>query len=120
MLVPVEKIDAAKAKYDGQAIDEIVRHFGLEGSYNEKEKSCSCPWHRDKTPSFIWNEKTNCFHCFAPETEVITKEGVVQIGSIVNKPVEIINGNGQWEKVYFRDYGQQKLLKLKIKPKHAK
>ena len=32
MLVPVEKIDAAKAKYDGQAIDEIVRHFGLEGS----------------------------------------------------------------------------------------
>lgn len=65
MLIPVEKIDAAKAKYDGQAIDEIVRHFGLEGSYNEKDKSCSCPWHRDKTPSFIWNDKTNCFHCFS-------------------------------------------------------
>ena len=115
MLIPVEKINEAKAKYDGKAIEEIVKYFDLEGSYNERDKSCSCPWHRDKTPSFIWNEKTNCFHCFAPETEVITKEGVVQIGSIINKPVEIINGNGQWEKVYFRDYGQQKLLKLTLK-----
>lgn len=65
MLIPVEKIDEAKAKYNGQAIQEIVQYFGLEGSYNEREKSCSCPWHRDKTPSFIWNEKTNCFHCFS-------------------------------------------------------
>lgn len=65
MLIPIEKIDEAKSKYDGQAIQEIVKHFGLEGSYNERDKSCSCPWHRDKTPSFIWNEKTNCFHCFS-------------------------------------------------------
>lgn len=65
MLVPVEKIDEAKARYDGQAIAEIIQYFGLEGSYNERDKSCSCPWHRDKTPSFIWNDKTNCFHCFS-------------------------------------------------------
>lgn len=65
MLIPVEKIDEAKAIYDGQAIEEIIRHFGLEGTYNEKEQSCSCPWHRDNTPSFIWNGKTNCFHCFS-------------------------------------------------------
>lgn len=65
MLIPVEKIDEAKALYDGQAIEKIVSYFGLEGSYNEKEQSCSCPWHRDKTPSFIWNDKTNCFHCFS-------------------------------------------------------
>lgn len=38
MLIPTDKIDAAKAKYDGQAIQEIVQHFGLEGSYNEKDK----------------------------------------------------------------------------------
>ncbi len=65
MLIPIEKIDEAKAKYDGQAIQEIVQYFGLADTYNEREKSCSCPWHRDKTPSFIWNEKTNCFHCFS-------------------------------------------------------
>ena len=60
--IPNEKIDMAKAKYDGQAIQEIVRYFGLEDSYNDKDKSCSCPWHRDKTPSFIWNEKTKLFY----------------------------------------------------------
>lgn len=65
MLIPIEKIDEAKTKYNGQAIQEIVEYFGLEDSYNEREKSCSCPWHLDKTPSFIWNEKTNCFHCFS-------------------------------------------------------
>lgn len=38
MLIPIEKIDEAKAKYDGQAIQEIVQHFGLADTYNEREK----------------------------------------------------------------------------------
>ena len=62
MLVPIEKIDLAKQKYDGQAIEEIVEYFGL--NYNEKTKAASCPFHEDNTPSFIWNEKSNNFHCF--------------------------------------------------------
>ena len=114
MLIPAEKINMAKAKYDGQAIAEIVRYFGLEDSYNDRDKSCSCPWHRDRTPSFLWNEKTNCFHCFAKETEVITKKGIYQIGDIIGQEVEIINGNGQWEKVIFKSYGIQSLLKLNL------
>ena len=32
MLIPREKIDEAKAKYDGQAIQEIVQYFGMEGT----------------------------------------------------------------------------------------
>ena len=44
---------------------DIVTYFGLEGSYNETSKSCSCPWHKDKTPSFIWNPKNNSAHCFS-------------------------------------------------------
>ena len=63
MLVPIEKIDLAKQKYDGQAIEEIVEYFGL--NYNEKTKAASCPFHEDNTPSFIWNEKSNSFHCFS-------------------------------------------------------
>lgn len=65
MLIPVEKINEAKDLYGEKAIQEIIQHFGLEGSYNQKDKSCSCPWHIDKTPSFIWNSKNNCFHCFS-------------------------------------------------------
>ena len=65
MLIPKEKIDKAKELYGENAMLDIVNYFGLEDSYNEKEKSCSCPWHRDKTPSFIWNPKNNSAHCFS-------------------------------------------------------
>ncbi len=112
MLVPVEKIELAKKIYDGKAIKEIVDYFGL--NYNEKTKAASCPFHEDKTPSFIWNDKSNCFHCFGEETEVITKKGVFPISEIKNKPVEIINGNGEWESVVFKSYGVQKLLKVTL------
>lgn len=112
MLVPVEKIELAKKIYDGRAIEEIVDYFGLD--YNERTKAASCPFHEDKTPSFIWNDKSNCFHCFGEETEVITKKGVFPISEIKNKPVEIINGNGEWESVIFKSYGVQKLLKVTL------
>ena len=112
MLVPIEKIDLAKQKYDGQAIEEIVEYFGL--NYNEKTKAASCPFHEDNTPSFIWNEKSNNFHCFGEETEVITKEGVLPISKIKNRPVQIINGKGEWEEVVFKSYGIQKLLKVNL------
>lgn len=65
MLIPKEKIDKAKELYGDRAMTDIVTYFGLEGSYNETSKSCSCPWHKDKTPSFIWNKKNNSAHCFS-------------------------------------------------------
>ena len=65
MLIPTEKIDEAKELYGDRAMTDIVTYFGLEGSYNETSKSCSCPWHKDKTPSFIWNPKNNSAHCFS-------------------------------------------------------
>ena len=65
MLIPKEKIDKAKELYGDRAMTDIVTYFGLEDSYNETSKSCSCPWHKDKTPSFIWNPKNNSAHCFS-------------------------------------------------------
>ena len=65
MLIPKEKINQAKELYGDKAMLDIVSYFGLEDSYNEISKSCSCPWHRDKTPSFIWNPKNNSAHCFS-------------------------------------------------------
>ncbi len=64
MLIPKDKIDDAKRIYNGQAIQDIIEHFHVD-NYNEHNRSCSCPFHHDKTPSFIWNDKTNCFHCFS-------------------------------------------------------
>lgn len=65
MLIPKEKIIEAKSLYGDKAFSDIVEYFGLEDSYDEKARSCSCPWHSDKTPSFIWNGKENCAHCFS-------------------------------------------------------
>ena len=65
MLIPKGKIDKAKELYGDRAMTDIVTYFGLEDSYNETSKSCSCPWHKDKTPSFIWNPKNNSAHCFS-------------------------------------------------------
>ena len=65
MLIPKEKIIEAKSLYGDKAFSDIVSYFGLEESFDEKARSCSCPWHSDKTPSFIWNDKENCAHCFS-------------------------------------------------------
>lgn len=62
MIIPTEKINQAKAEYDGQAIKEIMEYFGQE--YDGKKKSMLCPFHNDKNASFIWNPKANAFHCF--------------------------------------------------------
>lgn len=64
MLIPQEKIDEAKRIYDGQAVEEIVEYLGVT-RWDSKARKGSCPWHKDNTPSFIWNEKNNSFHCFS-------------------------------------------------------
>lgn len=63
MIIPADKINEAKAEYDGQAIKEIMEHFGYE--YDGKKKAILCPFHNDKNASFVWNPKANAFHCFA-------------------------------------------------------
>lgn len=64
MLIPQEKIDEAKRIYDGQAMEEIVEYLGV-AKWDARAKKGSCPWHSDSTPSFIWNDKNNSFHCFS-------------------------------------------------------
>lgn len=65
-------------------------------------------------PSSSINLNMRVFHCFSKDTEVITKEGIREIGDLLNKDVEIINGNGEWEHVIFKKYGKQNLMKLNL------
>ena len=120
MLIPVEKIDEAKAKYGERAIQDIVSYFGLEGSYKEREKSCSCPWHKDRTPSFIWNSKTSCFHCFSCNRnfgiiDLYLEQGMtyieavqklfqqVDIDYVINKDTSILYSGHRYAKREFGD-----------------
>ena len=60
----LDKIIEAKEKMGDNAIEKIVKHYNLE-NYNPERKSASCPFHTDKTPSLIWNDKDQAFKCFS-------------------------------------------------------
>lgn len=113
MLIPQEKIDEAKRIYDGKAMEEIVEYLGV-AKWDEKNKKGLCPFHKDVNPSFIWNDKNNSFHCFAKETNIITDKGIIPIKDLVNKKSTVINGNGEWEDVIFRNCGKQELMKITL------
>ena len=68
----------------------------------------------DKNPSAGMTKDEQKFHCFSAETEIITKDGIRRIGDLVEKQVEIINGNGEWETVTIKNYGKQKLYKITL------
>ena len=62
MLIPRDIVDEAKRKLGQKAIEIIVRD--LEIDFDDKNLKGNCPFHDEDTPSFIWNEDENCFHCF--------------------------------------------------------
>ena len=77
----------------------------------------SCPFHKngqERKPSFGVNGEIDKCHCFQADTKVITRYGIKSISSLCDKAVDIINGNGDWETVTFRNYGKQRLMKLTL------
>ena len=66
MLIPRELILEAKEKLGENAAIFINEKMELE-NWDEKNLKASCPLQSttDNTPSFIWNSKDNCFHCFS-------------------------------------------------------
>lgn len=41
----------------------IAKELNID-NFDERNLKCCCPFHEEKTPSFIWNKKTGRFHCF--------------------------------------------------------
>lgn len=41
----------------------ISKELGVE-DFDEKNLKCCCPFHQEDHPSFIWNKKSLCYHCF--------------------------------------------------------
>lgn len=88
----------------------IVRHNG-------ENLQTNCPFHKggqERKPSFGVNGEIDKCHCFQADTKVITRDGIKSISSLCDKSVDIINGNGDWETVTFRNYGKQRLMKLTL------
>lgn len=74
-----------------------------------------CPYHKDgmeRRPSAGIKKSDGTFHCFRDDTKVLTSKGSFAIKDIVNKDVEVLNGDGVWEKTVFTNYGKTNLIKL--------
>lgn len=60
----LDKIIEAKEKIGDKAALRIAEHYHVEQFDETKLKGC-CPFHHEKTPSFIWNPKDLYMKCFS-------------------------------------------------------
>jgi replicative DNA helicase len=87
LLIEKELIIQAKENFGNKAIELIKDYFNIE-KWDEKNSKGSCPFgHSDTTPSFIWNPKNHCFHCFSCNRnfgiiDLYMKQGLTYLESI--------------------------------------
>lgn len=63
MVIDSSKIEEAKARLGDKAADLIAEVLEIENYDSRNRKGC-CPFHQERTASFIFNPKNNKFHCF--------------------------------------------------------
>ena len=63
MLIDKEQIQKAKEKIGDNNADLIATMLNLE-QYDPHNKKALCCFHKEDTPSFIYNSKSHSFHCF--------------------------------------------------------
>ncbi len=58
-----DKILEAKQSFGEKATDIIAEDLHIDKWDSKALKGC-CPWHKEETPSLIWNKKEHYFKCF--------------------------------------------------------
>jgi len=56
-------------------------------------------------------------NCFAYETEILTQDGIKEIGSLAGNNATLLSENGKWVNSEIRSFGTQKLFKIVLKKK---
>lgn len=65
MIVEKELLAKAKEAIGDRSAELIAEYLNLEDyKYDEKNKKSCCPFHDEKTPSFVYNPKEYNYHCF--------------------------------------------------------
>ena len=108
-----DKILEAKEIIGDKAAIEIAKYYKIE-NFNENELKGCCPFHHEKTPSFIWNKKDKYYKCFGCskrvgildmyiETEGTYKKAVKRLFKEANIEYDLKDLNLGSED-YFRNY----------------
>ncbi len=63
MIVPKELVSQAKSKLSDKAAKIIAEELKLE-KFDDKNLKACCPFHKEDTPSFVYNLKGNYYKCF--------------------------------------------------------
>lgn len=64
---------------------------------------------------FMWTRGSAALNnCFRGDTEIITREGVKTIGSLVGTTQELLTTDGKWVKAPIKSFGKQELYKLTL------
>ena len=87
MLIDKNKIIEAKEKLGLNNADIMASELNLD-KYDSKNKKGCCPYHSEKTPSFIYNAKNHSFHCFGCSANVDIIDVFMQKGKTYVESVE--------------------------------
>ena len=79
MIVEKELIEEAKSKLGNRNAELIADWLDIPDYDTRNMRSC-CPYHREKTPSFIYNQKAHNFHCFGCGVTVDILDVLMQKG----------------------------------------
>lgn len=100
---------------DNVRISDAFEWLGARVVRKGSNTMAFCPFCADahsKSPGCSLNDELGLFHCFTADTKIITSKGVKEIRDVLGAPVEILNGNGEWEEVEFHSYGKQQIWDL--------
>ena len=98
-------------------ISDVFEWLGTKVTRKGSRAMAFCPFCEDfnsRTPGCSLNDVSGLFHCFAAGTMVLTRDGARPIETLLDAPVEILNGDGCWEEVQFKSYGRQRLWEVTL------
>lgn len=87
MLIDAEIIRQAKEKLGDRTPNIIVDELAIE-KWDEKNLKGCCPFHNEKTPSFVYDKKTMRFHCFGCDKTIDILDAYISKGNTYIESVQ--------------------------------
>lgn len=89
MLVERELIEEAKEKLGDDNAFLMAELLELD-DFDERDLRACCPYHKEKTPSFIYNKKNYTMHCFSCNTTVDVIDVLMEKGKTFLEAVKYL------------------------------